>query len=505
MLSDCQSLVLVDGTGDLTWVRPGDDLLDRSAASRPKQTGHWTLHPHGPSESTRTYVEGTLVLETTFQTESGLAVLTDALLVGVGERGHALGTASPHVLVRRFHVLEGETVLEGAFSCLGTADGHPPLRWSTQQDSLMAGAAQDDLELHGCPPATIADRAEQARGVSSAEWTQALKAGQSRTFALLLAPAPGEVWPEARIVSRLEDTVLGWQSWSALHHAYRGRWPDQVALAGRVLKGLSSATSGALLAPPDRAPGVPPRRRGRGSGPQHRDAPSVAAAQRIAACAYEAARTAAWHGVQAVQVTASPLHATGRGAIYTALLGWVALDRAASRSRPRVAGAGEAQLQAAAAGRALLRRASDPSTGAYTGGSGSTLVEASALLLLLSGLTDTRDAVMSQTVSMVSEVLSAPCGLLYRDELAIGQEGASLPCTYWLVECLAAQGQAGRAEAVFEQATAYANDVGLLSEQVDLRTGQLLGGLPAAGSHAGLALAAAALRRGRVENVRRDL
>jgi GH15 family glucan-1,4-alpha-glucosidase len=190
-----------------------------------------------------------------------------------------------------------------------------------------------------------------------------------------------------------------------------------------------------------------------------------------------------------------------RDAARDAVMRWVAVDRAvALGSWPQTLSGPAASTrtqQAELMGRALLRRALDPATGAYTGFSGSTFVEASALLVLLSGLVLPTDEAMIRTVEMVSGVLSAPCGLLYRDEQAAAhREGTSLLCTYWLVECLAAQGDLDRAAAIFDQATAYANDVGLLSEQTEPHSGQLLGNFPSSASHAGLICAAAALHRG---------
>ena len=63
-------------------------------------------------------------------------------------------------------------------------------------------------------------------------------------------------------------------------------------------------------------------------------------------------------------------------------------------------------------------------------------------------------------------------------------------CTYWLVECLSLAGQQERATALFAGATAHANDLGLLSEEADPTSGELLGNFPQAFSHVGLINAA---------------
>jgi GH15 family glucan-1,4-alpha-glucosidase len=105
------------------------------------------------------------------------------------------------------------------------------------------------------------------------------------------------------------------------------------------------------------------------------------------------------------------------------------------------------------------------------------------------------------TVDAVADRLTDSRGLVYRyrteagantDGLA-GEEGTFLLCTFWLAQALAAAGQAGRARAVFERATRYRGDVGLLAEEVDPETGDLLGNFPQAFSHIGLVNAAWAI------------
>ena len=74
-----------------------------------------------------------------------------------------------------------------------------------------------------------------------------------------------------------------------------------------------------------------------------------------------------------------------------------------------------------------------------------------------------------------------------------GEEGTFLLCTFWLAQALAMAGRTDRARAVFERAAAFVNDVGLLAEEVDPVTGELLGNFPQAFSHIGLVNAAWAI------------
>lgn len=63
------------------------------------------------------------------------------------------------------------------------------------------------------------------------------------------------------------------------------------------------------------------------------------------------------------------------------------------------------------------------------------------------------------------------------------------------MQCLAAAGEEERATELFERVTAYTNDLGLLSEEADPATGELMGNFPQACSHVGLVNAAWVLSR----------
>jgi GH15 family glucan-1,4-alpha-glucosidase len=74
-----------------------------------------------------------------------------------------------------------------------------------------------------------------------------------------------------------------------------------------------------------------------------------------------------------------------------------------------------------------------------------------------------------------------------------GGEGAFLPCSFWLADNLLLQGRAAEGRELFEHLVGLANDVGLLAEEVDAATGELLGNFPQAFSHVGLVNAAWAI------------
>jgi GH15 family glucan-1,4-alpha-glucosidase len=83
--------------------------------------------------------------------------------------------------------------------------------------------------------------------------------------------------------------------------------------------------------------------------------------------------------------------------------------------------------------------------------------------------------------------------LLYRYTGSRQQEGAFLACSFWLADALASAGRASEARQVFWETAAHCSGLGLLSEEIDPASGELLGNVPQALSHLALLMAACEL------------
>jgi GH15 family glucan-1,4-alpha-glucosidase len=119
-------------------------------------------------------------------------------------------------------------------------------------------------------------------------------------------------------------------------------------------------------------------------------------------------------------------------------------------------------------------------------------------MLLIVGFLPPEDPRMRATVEAIHVRLTDRHGLVCRylsDDGLPGQEGAFLLCTFWLAQAWAMLGEVARAREIFSRAAAFANDVGLLAEEVDPFSRELLGNFPQAFSHIGLINAAWAISR----------
>jgi GH15 family glucan-1,4-alpha-glucosidase len=118
-------------------------------------------------------------------------------------------------------------------------------------------------------------------------------------------------------------------------------------------------------------------------------------------------------------------------------------------------------------------------------------VDGALLLLPRVGFVDYRDERMVRTAEAIHKDLQDG-GLILRF-LARDREGAFLPCSFWLAECLARQGKQDQAVEVFDRACETANDLGLFSEEYDPDSDEMMGNFPQALTHLAHISAALAL------------
>jgi len=102
------------------------------------------------------------------------------------------------------------------------------------------------------------------------------------------------------------------------------------------------------------------------------------------------------------------------------------------------------------------------------------------------------------TIDAIARHLDAGSPLIYRyppgQDGQAGSEGAFLPCSFWLVQALAANGRTAEASRRFADLLDLASPLGLFSEEMDPATHTHLGNYPQALTHAALVQAALALR-----------
>ncbi|MEO6032744.1 MAG: glycoside hydrolase family 15 protein [Burkholderiaceae bacterium] len=172
------------------------------------------------------------------------------------------------------------------------------------------------------------------------------------------------------------------------------------------------------------------------------------------------------------------------------LMNWAACDRLAKIAETfaladRVAlWRGRAHLIRAK----LLEQAWSEPRQAFTASFGGSDLDASALLLAEVGLIDARDPRFVATVDALEATLcDGPYMRRYEAPDDFGQpETAFNICTFWRIDALARVGRTEQAREIFNAMLAVRNPLGLLSEDIHPRTGELWGNFPQTYSMVGI-------------------
>jgi GH15 family glucan-1,4-alpha-glucosidase len=233
MIGDCHTAALVSKHGSIDWLcLPYFDSGACFAALLGKaENGHWSIAPAEPIRRIRRrYREGTLVLETEFETDGGSVKLVDCmtprdetpdlLRLVTGTRGQVQMNLE---LVIRF-------------------DYGSVLPWVRRTNyGISAIAGPDMLSLRTQVPL----RGENFKTVATFTVTE----GEKVSFDLIWYPSHQDEPSPLNVDAAILDTENWWREWSD-RCSYQGEWRDAVLRSLITLKALTFLPTGGIIAAP---------------------------------------------------------------------------------------------------------------------------------------------------------------------------------------------------------------------------------------------------------------
>lgn len=177
--------------------------------------------------------------------------------------------------------------------------------------------------------------------------------------------------------------------------------------------------------------------------------------------------------------------------VYSKLMCWVALDRGIKIAEQKKFEADFTKWKKVREEikEAILERGFNSKLNSFVQSFDSEDLDATSLLIPLMGFLPAEDKRVQGTIDAILKKLTTQEGLVYRylsDDGLSGKEGTFILCSFWLVDALVLSGRVEEAEKNFENILKYGSPLGLLSEEIDSKTGELLGNFPQAFSHIGL-------------------
>lgn len=238
LLGNGQGCALVALDGSVDWFAAPSITTEPLLAAilDSGQGGRFVIQPTGRFDASRKYIDSTMVLETTFETDTGVLKVTDAMTVGVG-------CLPWNELARRLEVLRGSV----------------EIRWELQPGNRLASSRPWVHRRDGRPfvlagdmlAALVADSAgEQIVNDGSVRGTTVLEQGRRALLAVVSAlDAPLMVPDAAAIDRRIDGTVRFWQEWSQKIR-YDGPFSEELRRSILTIAALRDSKTGALAAAP---------------------------------------------------------------------------------------------------------------------------------------------------------------------------------------------------------------------------------------------------------------
>jgi GH15 family glucan-1,4-alpha-glucosidase len=233
LIGDCQTAALVGRNGSIDWlcVPRFDSGACFAALLGTPDHGRWIVAPTAEAPRiTRAYRHETLVLETTFETASGVVMVIDCMPVR---------TATPDV-VRVVRGVRGTVRMRTELIVRFDYGSITP--WVRREEGgVCAVAGPDTLHLQTPVP------------LKGEGWTTAaefeVSAGDEVPFLLTWHPSHEPAPPRIDPIQAVEATTHWWREW-ARHCTYEGQWREAVVRSLITLKALTYMPTGGIVAAP---------------------------------------------------------------------------------------------------------------------------------------------------------------------------------------------------------------------------------------------------------------
>jgi GH15 family glucan-1,4-alpha-glucosidase len=234
LIGDCGSAALVGRDGSIDWLcLPRFDSAACFAAllGEPRH-GRWLIRPADPTARVeRRYLDGSLILSTTFETAEGAVQIVDFMRPR---------RRLPH-LVRLVRGLRGRVAMCTEFILRFDYGAVVPWVERLPEGGVVAIGGPERVVLRTPVPL----RGEDLKTVG--EFT--VGAGETIPFVLSYGPSHQPLPPPVDPARALHDAEVFWRRWSD-RCASAGPWTDVVKRSLVVLKGLTYAQTGGIVAAP---------------------------------------------------------------------------------------------------------------------------------------------------------------------------------------------------------------------------------------------------------------
>jgi GH15 family glucan-1,4-alpha-glucosidase len=242
IIGDCRAAALIGRNGSLDWLCwPRFDspaifagILDR------ERGGYWRISPAAPYTSTRRYLGETNVLETVFHSENGAAVHTD-LMQAASEEAKRRTLVADREILRQIPCTNGEVKIRIDFQPRANYRGNKiQIRARDNLGFQMEDTGGVYWFRSTCPLAIAEDGVQAEIPLQPGEQAQFSLSHAEEAPAVI--PCLGEAAHQ-----RISIAVDWWQQW-AKRIQYEGPYRESILRSALVLKLLTYAPSGAILA-----------------------------------------------------------------------------------------------------------------------------------------------------------------------------------------------------------------------------------------------------------------